>query len=329
MNRHPEYPVNAFLKYARKKGLWGVSRGPDSTVVRGLMITMATVPKFRVPRELAASAKGDKPYAGVRMPYREMVVEFQPDEEEPEEQHGKMTGFVEFAYLREFYGPHEQEPMGMHVVCPLWFPRDRSWGMFPWAAKIIYPDVVQDHHGKDTEVGRALTFMDAAEKDGELPDLNKVLAMVPEEMMPETAQVFEQGWDNEGLSLQQRSGRILTQLRPVCFEIMAMLAMLTCRNVNTVQMPPSRKARKAARERGQLPPYTYHTLDIFLDEVRHQGPAQGGHHEPPRLHRVRGHYKDRATGRFWWHAFKRGNPKRGKVDKTYQLKQQQEGKTDE
>ena len=84
MSRHPEYPVNAYLKATRKRGLWGVrANGPDHRTVNALNRRILAAPKFRMPWELAAAIKGDNPYAGVRMPYPEMVVEFEIDPPPP------------------------------------------------------------------------------------------------------------------------------------------------------------------------------------------------------------------------------------------------------
>jgi len=41
-----------------------------------------------------------------------------------------------------------------------------------------------------------------------------------------------------------------------------------------------------------------------------------------RVHSVRGHFKVRQSGVYWWHEFVRGNPKRGMISHDYRVEQQ-------
>jgi len=334
MNGPGDYPVNAYLK-ASHRGLWGATKqravkALDAERIETINEQIARCPRFRMPYNMNQLIKGEKPYAGVRMPYGDMVLEFQHDDaERPHNQPGQVVGTVEFVHLQEMYqtGPADQvetvyldgdprgDPVGFMMVVPVWFEDERTWGVFPWAAFVLYPD--QTVYSLEEESAGDTWLEEVADKD-------RVLAIMAEKLLPETAALFEDRWDKEGQSQADKRDLLIAQLRDVTYEVMAFLSLMTCRNVKRIEVAPSASARKKAAKAGKIPPYTYHTLDIFLDDVQRHAAPQGGKHEPPRLHRVRGHFKNRSTGRFWWRPFARGNRGRGQVDKTYQLKQKRQ-----
>lgn len=74
-----------------------------------------------------------------------------------------------------------------------------------------------------------------------------------------------------------------------------------------------------------IPRFTFHYLDVFRDadgarDLGGLGAAVRGTPErnaEMRRHLVRGHFKRRRSGIFWWGDFFRGNPALGEVTKTY------------
>jgi len=96
------------------------------------------------------------------------------------------------------------------------------------------------------------------------------------------------------------------------------LALLNTRNVaeaRSVDVAGLNKARTKQRK----PLFAEHKiLKLRLPIVQHVGPSSSGAPGSMRGHFVRGHFKQRRTGLFWWSNFFRGDPSRP-IDKTYEL----------
>ena len=101
------------------------------------------------------------------------------------------------------------------------------------------------------------------------------------------------------------------------------LACLSAKNVQTVTLPAPEKLNKKRLRAGKVPLFEYKTLDIFLgadsnirrDRVKSARAAKS----TCRLHCVRGHFKVRKTGMFWWSNFTRGHKTEGMVVKDYAI----------
>ena len=102
--------------------------------------------------------------------------------------------------------------------------------------------------------------------------------------------------------------------------IAAALELMNSRNAVeqlAVEIPP--KVNKRRRRDGKLPFLGYQLLRI-PGRYKHKHIASGEvDGRQLRAHFVRGHYKVRRTGVFFWSAFQRGNPTLGFVHKDYKL----------
>lgn len=109
------------------------------------------------------------------------------------------------------------------------------------------------------------------------------------------------------------------------------LACLNAKNVRAIDVPPEEKLNRKRIRNGKPPFFEYKVLDIFLGENVRKTVSGGGQRSKAalleilrtgtRLHAVRGHFKKRKTGLFWWSHFVRGVPKNGMVAKDYNLKE--------
>jgi hypothetical protein len=106
--------------------------------------------------------------------------------------------------------------------------------------------------------------------------------------------------------------------------ILATLILMNSKNClefKNVEPPP--KLNKARRKQGKLELLPYSTVEIKLNQAATRAAVQGrGDEAHMRRHLVRGHFKVRATGIFWWHHFMRGDEQAGTVEhKKYRVGQ--------
>jgi hypothetical protein len=94
------------------------------------------------------------------------------------------------------------------------------------------------------------------------------------------------------------------------------LAMLNSRNVIKNEAIDLSRLNKARKKRGKSPLLNYTKTKIVLSKARsNAASAQGIDHETARQHLVRGHFKIRRTGVFWWSPFIRGDIRKGTVER--------------
>ena len=111
--------------------------------------------------------------------------------------------------------------------------------------------------------------------------------------------------------------------------VLEILLFLNTKNVTKHKYTPSKVENKAV-PKPLLPFYTYYILDIFrerkiyenLDEVYDFINSNRKRDDERRASVVRGHFKTRKTGNFFWSSFVRNmeNINKGFVDKDYRLK---------
>jgi len=100
--------------------------------------------------------------------------------------------------------------------------------------------------------------------------------------------------------------------------LIATLALLNSRNASELQpVNPRNKTRKLT---GKRLLYSYHLLSIPSRYKQRNVASAGDDPRQLRAHFVRGHFKVRKSGIFFWSAFQRGNPDLGFVHKDYQLR---------
>ena len=102
--------------------------------------------------------------------------------------------------------------------------------------------------------------------------------------------------------------------------ILAVIGLLNARNAVEVEPIDYRKLNRARVKRGRAPLYEYKTLKIAHRQKRYvEGSGAHNSYEPMRGHFVRGHFKTRKTGVYFWHPHARGSFERGTIAKEYQL----------
>lgn len=102
---------------------------------------------------------------------------------------------------------------------------------------------------------------------------------------------------------------------------MAVLALLNSRNGASVTAGDDRTKLNRARAKGGKPALVdYHVLTVRLNKAERAAMRAGEvTHASMRAHVVRGHFKLRKTGLYWWRPFVRGDLSRGFADKGYAL----------
>lgn len=95
--------------------------------------------------------------------------------------------------------------------------------------------------------------------------------------------------------------------------LLAILALINSKNTATITAGRDQKKR---RRGGKKPLLSYSICDI---DLRRRGSHASGGHCDTRAHFVRGHFKVRATGVYWWSPFIRGEKALGFVSKSYRV----------
>jgi len=102
---------------------------------------------------------------------------------------------------------------------------------------------------------------------------------------------------------------------------LAALSLLNARNaIQTTPRPVAPALNRSRAKAGKLPLRDFHELTLRMTprEARAQREA-GAHGGGMRAHIVRGHFKVRATGIYWWRPFVRGEVAEGFAKKTYNV----------
>jgi hypothetical protein len=100
--------------------------------------------------------------------------------------------------------------------------------------------------------------------------------------------------------------------------LVATLGLLNARNVVQAQKIDKEPENKRRQKHGKRPLFSHTLLKVRPFIVQHERVEQGGHHNY-RLHFVRGHFKHRRSGLFWWSMHARGDAKIGIVEKDYEV----------
>jgi hypothetical protein len=103
---------------------------------------------------------------------------------------------------------------------------------------------------------------------------------------------------------------------------LAVLALLNAKNGASSTFTPAPAALNRSRLKAGKPPLVdYHQLTLRIGPHDRQGrsPAASDR-QGMRAHTVRGHFKIRRTGVYWWRPFIRGEVADGFVGKRYKVK---------
>lgn len=99
--------------------------------------------------------------------------------------------------------------------------------------------------------------------------------------------------------------------------LFATLILMNAKNsVELTKVEAPEKLNKARRKQGKGELLPYSTVDIKLSKSQERAVAEGRiTRAEARRHPVRGHFKVRSTGVFWWNESWRGNALRGTVER--------------
>lgn len=102
---------------------------------------------------------------------------------------------------------------------------------------------------------------------------------------------------------------------------MSVLALLNARNGASVTKGEDRtKLNRARAKSGKRPLADFHVLTVRLSKAERAAQREGAcDHEGKRAHVVRGHFKVRKSGMYWWRPFVRGDLGKGFANKRYDL----------
>lgn len=96
------------------------------------------------------------------------------------------------------------------------------------------------------------------------------------------------------------------------------LALINTRNfADTEERPAPERLNKHRRRAGKSELMDYVVCRVNRRFLGSSGGGRKGDAEAVRLHCVRGHFKARRTGLFWWSPHVRGDPEKGTVDKDH------------
>jgi hypothetical protein len=102
--------------------------------------------------------------------------------------------------------------------------------------------------------------------------------------------------------------------------LLAVIGLLNARNVVSTERVDYGKLNHARAKRGKAPLFEHKVLKIaHRQQERIYGDGPRGDYTPMRGHFVRGHFKTRRTGIYFWHPYARGSFGRGTIEKTYEM----------
>jgi hypothetical protein len=103
--------------------------------------------------------------------------------------------------------------------------------------------------------------------------------------------------------------------------LLAVIGLLNARNAVETETVDYSRLNKARTKRGKLPLFEHKVLKIAHRQIKRVYGEAGsrGDYTPMRGHFVRGHFKTRKTGIYFWHPHARGSFERGAIIKDYEL----------
>lgn len=128
---------------------------------------------------------------------------------------------------------------------------------------------------------------------------------------------------NGGLKIKAQSevtgdlGSVIHDVQDEMGHLFATLILMNAKNcVDLAETKPPEKLNKARRKQGKTELLPYSTVHIELSKSQQRAVDSGAiSREEARRHLVRGHFKVRATGVFWWNEGWRGNALRGVIER--------------
>jgi len=100
--------------------------------------------------------------------------------------------------------------------------------------------------------------------------------------------------------------------------LVATLGLLNARNVVQAEKVDHTQYNKKRAKSGKRPLFSHTLIKVRPNIVQHEQVA-AGKSRAVRLHFVRGHFKHRQTGLFWWSMHARGDRELGKIEHEYEV----------
>jgi hypothetical protein len=103
--------------------------------------------------------------------------------------------------------------------------------------------------------------------------------------------------------------------------LLAVVGLLNARNAIELEPVDLSRINRARLKNDKRLLFEHKLLRIARRVHKRVYPDGKGHvdHAPMRAHMVRGHWKNRKSGIYFWHPFVRGDAKHGKIEKDYEL----------
>lgn len=118
------------------------------------------------------------------------------------------------------------------------------------------------------------------------------------------------------------------------YRVFNFFSFLNCKNIEQVKVDPPEKLQKKRKKRNKKPLVSYYTLRVIPNKMKQNtisSPGKGNN--PYRIHTCRGHFKEftkekpllgKYAGLYWWDPYVRGNKKKGKIIKDYEVGEDEE-----
>ena len=103
--------------------------------------------------------------------------------------------------------------------------------------------------------------------------------------------------------------------------MLAVVGLLNVRNAVETEHVDRVKINRSRAKAGKLPLFEHHVLKISGRQRKrvYTNGESANDHAPMRAHYVRGHFKARRSGVYFWSPHVRGDLQRGMVDKDYEV----------
>lgn len=175
--------------------------------------------------------------------------------------------------------------------------------------RLPYPNTLIELHGSklailfsQTESGYTYSgFLDLPNKVG--MDLDRKL--YPHTLALDENGELEASWEDE-----------CTFQPELIFEVMAQVALINSRKIIDVVEKPAPAFINKQRLKKNKPPLCSYSIIKIKPYIAQEYQNQGGTKNKS-LHWVRGHFKARKTGVFWWSAHQAGNREQGEIKSGY------------
>lgn len=155
-----------------------------------------------------------------------------------------------------------------------------------------------------------------------LPDFSGSDIKVSERKILRVINVLNQGMDScLSHKTKEEADQIMDEMGGVNSGLIStFLTFLHCNNVRSKIHRPPEKLNKSRKKKGKPPIFEHRTLEVRLSKGTYIPLSESlGGRDSPRLHLVRGHFRNRFGKRFWISPHARGRKELGVIHKDYEI----------